>query len=108
MAPNKRRPSRPLEGEDIGTTRWEDARHWMSIYADLLEFKRGLLSRVNRDLATLRPPAPGGGRGRRRDHRSSDARIPGATGSLVPKALGTSRALVGCGGPHGPAPGPRA
>ena len=57
MAPIKRRPSRPLEGEDIGTTRWEDARHWMSIYADLLEFKRGLLSRVNRDLATLRPPA---------------------------------------------------
>src|ERR1043165_7243698 len=57
MAPIRRRPSRPLEGEDIGTTRWEDARHWMSIYADLLEFKRGLLSRVNRDLATLRPPA---------------------------------------------------
>ena len=29
----------------------------MSIYADLLEFKRGLLRRVNRDLANLRPPA---------------------------------------------------
>ena len=29
------RPSRPLEGEDLKTTRWEDARHWMSIYADL-------------------------------------------------------------------------
>jgi DNA-binding response OmpR family regulator len=57
MAPIKRRPSQALEGEDLGTTRWEDARHWMSIYADLLEFKRGLLSRVNRDLATLRPPA---------------------------------------------------
>jgi DNA-binding response OmpR family regulator len=53
MAPVKRRPSRPLEGEDIGTARWEDARHWMSIYADLLEFKRGLLSRVNRDLPNL-------------------------------------------------------
>jgi hypothetical protein len=50
-------PSRPLEGEDIATTRWEDARHWMSIYADLLEFKRGILSRVHRDIANLSPPA---------------------------------------------------
>ncbi|MGO9857594.1 MAG: hypothetical protein ACLPYY_21455 [Acidimicrobiales bacterium] len=24
----------PLEGEDIGTEHWEDARHWMSIYDD--------------------------------------------------------------------------
>ena len=51
------RGSRPLEGEDIATTRWEDARHWMSIYADLLEFKRGILSRVHRDMASLSPPA---------------------------------------------------
>lgn len=29
----------------------------MSIYADLLEFKRGLLSRVNRDITNLPPPA---------------------------------------------------
>lgn len=61
MAPTTRRPSRPsrrpLEGEDIGTTRWEDARHWMSIYADLLEFKRGLLARINRDMANLPPAA---------------------------------------------------
>ena len=49
--------SRPLEGEDLGTTRWEDARHWMSIYADLLEFKRGILARVERDIANLQPPA---------------------------------------------------
>jgi DNA-binding response OmpR family regulator len=53
----RRTPSRPLEGEDIGTTRWEDARHWMSIYADLLEFKRGILSRVHRDIENLQPPA---------------------------------------------------
>ena len=45
--------SKPLEGEDIGTTHWEDARHWMSIYADLIEFKRGLLDRVKRDLSKL-------------------------------------------------------
>ena len=49
--------SQPLEGEDIATTRWEDARHWMSIYADLLEFKRGILSRVHRDIENLQPPA---------------------------------------------------
>jgi DNA-binding response OmpR family regulator len=50
-------PSRPLQGEDIGTTHWEDARHWMSIYADLLEFKRGILDRVRRDLTKLAPVA---------------------------------------------------
>ena len=37
--------SRPLEGENLKTSHWEDARHWMSIYADLLEFKRGMLIR---------------------------------------------------------------
>jgi hypothetical protein len=52
-----RRPSRPLEGEDLSTTRWEDARHWMSIYADLLEFKRGILGRMERDLSRLQPVA---------------------------------------------------
>jgi DNA-binding response OmpR family regulator len=46
-----------LEGEDLGTKRWEDARHWISIYADLLEFKRGILARVRRDIAALQPPA---------------------------------------------------
>lgn len=51
------RAARPLEGEDIKTTHWEDARHWMSIYADLLEFKRGILERVRRDLAALQPEA---------------------------------------------------
>ena len=47
----------PLEGEDIGTTRWEDARHWISVYADLLHFKVGLLARVRRDLTKLPPVA---------------------------------------------------
>jgi DNA-binding response OmpR family regulator len=47
----------PLEGEQIATTHWEDARHWMSIYADLLEFKRGILDRVRRDLPKLPPVA---------------------------------------------------
>lgn len=51
------RAARALEGEDLETTRWEDARHWISIYADLLEFKRGILSRVRRDVANLQIPA---------------------------------------------------
>jgi DNA-binding response OmpR family regulator len=49
--------SLPLEGEDIGTTHWEDAHHWMSIYLDLLEFKRGILDRIRRDVARLPPVA---------------------------------------------------
>lgn len=47
----------PLEGEDIGTTHWEDARHWISVYVDLLDFKVGLLARVRRDLSKLPPVA---------------------------------------------------
>ncbi|HUZ87012.1 MAG TPA: winged helix-turn-helix domain-containing protein [Candidatus Baltobacterales bacterium] len=55
--PGKVRTARPLPGENIKTTHWEDARHWMSIYADLLEFKRGILERVRRDVAKLPAPA---------------------------------------------------
>jgi hypothetical protein len=51
------KPSRALEGEDLKTSHWEDARHWMSIYADLLEFKRGILDRVKPDLEGLQPLA---------------------------------------------------
>lgn len=43
-----------LQGEDLTTTHAADARHWISIYADLLEFKRGLLNRVHQDLPKLR------------------------------------------------------
>ena len=56
-APGRGRPSRALEGENLETKRWEDARHWISIYADLLEFKRGILARIRRDVANLQPPA---------------------------------------------------
>jgi hypothetical protein len=49
--------SGPLEGEDIGTSHWEDARHWMSIYADLIEFKEGILDRVRQDVSKLPPVA---------------------------------------------------
>jgi hypothetical protein len=47
----------PLEGEDIATSHWEDARHWMSIYADLIQFKQGILERVRRDVTKLPPVA---------------------------------------------------
>jgi DNA-binding response OmpR family regulator len=47
----------PLEGEDIETEHWEDARHWMSIYDDLIRFKVGLLERVRRELPKLHPVA---------------------------------------------------
>jgi hypothetical protein len=58
VAPKARaRLSRALEGEDLKTSHWEDARHWMSIYADLIEFKRGILDRVRRDVASLQPLA---------------------------------------------------
>ena len=46
-----------LEGEDLATTHWEDARHWIAIYADLLRFKTGLLDRVRHDLPNLLPVA---------------------------------------------------
>ena len=51
------RTPRALEGENLRTTHWEDARHWMSIYVDLLEFKRGILERIRYDIAKLPPVA---------------------------------------------------
>ena len=55
--PARAREAPPLDGEDLGTTHWEDAHHWMSIYVDLIEFKRGILARVAHDLENLRPQA---------------------------------------------------
>jgi hypothetical protein len=49
--------SHALEGEDIKTTHWEDAHHWMSTYADLLEFKRSILDRITLDVVRLDPAA---------------------------------------------------
>ncbi|HEV2952719.1 MAG TPA: winged helix-turn-helix domain-containing protein [Candidatus Dormibacteraeota bacterium] len=57
MAEPPARGSLPIEGEDLQTPYWTDARHWISIYGDLLHFKRGLLSRIRTDLAKLSPPA---------------------------------------------------
>jgi hypothetical protein len=55
--PPRKPASVPLEGEDIETEHWEDARHWMSIYDDLVRFKLGLLERVKRELPKLHPVA---------------------------------------------------
>jgi len=58
MATERAKPvTRPFEGEDIETEHWEDARHWMSIYDDLIRFKLGLLDRVQRELPKLHPVA---------------------------------------------------
>ena len=54
MAPTN---SRALEGEDLETTHWEDARHWIGVYADLIRFKVGLLERVQRNVQKLHPVA---------------------------------------------------
>jgi len=57
VSPVADEPSPPLEGENLETTHWEDAHHWISIYSDLLEFKRGILDQIRRDLAKLPPDA---------------------------------------------------
>jgi len=49
----------PLEGEHLETVHWEDARHWMSIYDDLIRFKLGLLDRVKREIPKLPAEAQG-------------------------------------------------
>jgi len=46
-----------LEGEDLSTEHWADARHWIGVYADLIRFKVGLLDRVRRELPKLPPVA---------------------------------------------------
>jgi DNA-binding response OmpR family regulator len=51
--------SHGLQGEDLETTHWEDARHWIGVYADLIRFKVGLLERVRRELPKLQPVAQG-------------------------------------------------
>src|ERR1700693_3360618 len=57
VGPERKPASVPLEGEDIGTEHWEDARHWMSIYDALIRFKLGPLERVKRELPKLHPVA---------------------------------------------------
>jgi len=44
-------------GENLETAHWEDARHWMAIYGDLLRFKAGLLDRIRSEVPKLHPAA---------------------------------------------------
>ena len=46
-----------MEGEDPRTTHVEDARHWVSVYTQMFEFKERLLARVNEELRQLPAPA---------------------------------------------------
>jgi DNA-binding response OmpR family regulator len=55
--PHEHRPAQPLEGENLETRHWEDARHWVTIYEDLIRFKGVILERVRRELPIMHPIA---------------------------------------------------
>lgn len=57
MSRRKTSRSTPFDGENIETEHWQDARHWISIYDDLIRFKHGLLERVENELTKLLPEA---------------------------------------------------
>ena len=48
---------RALQGEDLQSEHWEDATHWIAIYADLIRFKSRVLARVRHELTDLSPVA---------------------------------------------------
>lgn len=47
------RPDRLLEGEDPRTIFPQDARHWIAVYDEMIDFKEGLLARVRTHLMSL-------------------------------------------------------
>lgn len=47
------RPDRLLEGEDPRTIFPQDARHWIAVYDEMIDFKEGLLARVRTLLMSL-------------------------------------------------------
>ena len=48
-----RLPDRLIEGEDPRTSFPQDARHWIAVYRELIEFKEGILGRIRTLSATL-------------------------------------------------------
>jgi DNA-binding winged helix-turn-helix (wHTH) protein len=44
---------RLLEGEDPGSLRPQDTRHWISVYREMIAFKEDLLTRVSSDLMNV-------------------------------------------------------
>lgn len=57
MAIPTTKDSRGLDGENLESSHWQDARHWIGVYADLLRFKVILLDRVRIELPKLQPVA---------------------------------------------------
>ena len=47
----------PLDGENVETERWDDARHWLRIYDDMIRFSLGVIDSVKRELSKLPPVA---------------------------------------------------
>jgi DNA-binding response OmpR family regulator len=47
------RRDRLLEGEDPGSLRPQDTRHWISVYREMISFKEDLLTRVSSDLMNV-------------------------------------------------------
>ena len=66
--------SAPLDGEDLETTHWQDARHWMDIYGALIRLKSDVAERVRVELPEL-PPL--GQRAARKRLASLEAQISG-------------------------------
>lgn len=53
MTPARSRRDRLLEGEDPGSLRPQDTRHWISVYREMIAFKEELLERVTSDLVNV-------------------------------------------------------
>ena len=50
MTQGRSKRDRLLEGEDPGSLRPQDTRHWISVYREMIAFKEDLLERVTTDL----------------------------------------------------------
>ena len=50
MTQGRSKRDRLLEGEDPGSLRPQDTRHWISVYREMIAFKEDLLERVSTDL----------------------------------------------------------
>ena len=51
-------PYRLMDGENPDSLQPADAKHWVSIYLELLAFKRKLLDHMHQDLLDMSAPRP--------------------------------------------------
>jgi hypothetical protein len=86
--------SEALEGENLETTHWEDAHHWMSTYADLLEFNESILESESPSTWPSAPVAAEGGSGGRNSHRKSDGGYEETPRAMVPASERSARPLA--------------